>query len=416
MPGDREDHREDHDQQQRRRDQPGDQRGRARRHRVVEHVAEPVAEPGLLLRRGLDRRADRSSRHRLRRADPQLLSRACHVVPLRAGPEWPEIGPDDPPSPTTGRHWHDRAMQSSPEAADRLARRAAALAFATQGLVFISLTTRLPRFSDRWDLSEVELSLVLLMIVLLAGAGSVVAERSAHRSDSACTLRAGLLIDRGRGPGASPRRRPAAVFVAGARGVRRRAGHRRRDQQHAGGRGRAPLRPPDPAVVPRRLDLRRHHRRRYALAAAHAPLWTAGLVAVVPLVAIAAPYLRREHGEAARRGRAGRRARGGRSCWSGSGWCSSTWSTPPRRPGDRPSSTTSSTHRSRWWRSRRCPTSSPAWSCGSPATRLVARYGAVLVLRIGAVVGLAGAARGGHLADLAGRGPRLHAARRRRRR
>jgi len=36
----------------------------------------------------------------------------------------------------------------------------------------------------------------------------------------------------------------------------------------------------------------------YALAAAHAPLWTAGLVAVVPLVAIAAPYLRREHGEA----------------------------------------------------------------------------------------------------------------------
>ena len=43
-------------------------------------------------------------------------------------------------------------------------------------MVFISLTTRLPRFSDRWDLSEVELSLVLLMIVLLAGAGSVVAE------------------------------------------------------------------------------------------------------------------------------------------------------------------------------------------------------------------------------------------------
>ena len=36
----------------------------------------------------------------------------------------------------------------------------------------------------------------------------------------------------------------------------------------------------------------------YALAAAHAPLWTAGLVAVVPLLAIAAPYLRREHGEA----------------------------------------------------------------------------------------------------------------------
>ena len=84
-------------------------------------------------------------------------------------------------------------MQSSPEASDRLARRAAALAFATQGMVFISLTTRLPRFSDRWDLSEVQLSLVLLMIVLLAGAGSVVAERLAHHSSSASTLRAGLL-------------------------------------------------------------------------------------------------------------------------------------------------------------------------------------------------------------------------------
>jgi len=36
----------------------------------------------------------------------------------------------------------------------------------------------------------------------------------------------------------------------------------------------------------------------YALAAAHLPLWTAGLVAVVPLVALAAPYLAREHGEA----------------------------------------------------------------------------------------------------------------------
>ena len=36
----------------------------------------------------------------------------------------------------------------------------------------------------------------------------------------------------------------------------------------------------------------------YALAAAHAPLWTAGLVAVVPLAALVAPYLPRERGEA----------------------------------------------------------------------------------------------------------------------
>jgi fucose permease len=37
----------------------------------------------------------------------------------------------------------------------------------------------------------------------------------------------------------------------------------------------------------------------YALAAAHLPLWTAGLVAVVPLAAVAAPYLLRDRGEVA---------------------------------------------------------------------------------------------------------------------
>ena len=74
------------------------------------------------------------------------------------------------------------------------ARAATATAFATQGFVFIGLTTRLPDFSDRWDLSELELSGLLLMIVLLAGVGSVVAERLAERRDSAAVLRLGLLL------------------------------------------------------------------------------------------------------------------------------------------------------------------------------------------------------------------------------
>ncbi|WP_209020431.1 MFS transporter [Nocardioides sp. 1609] len=73
-------------------------------------------------------------------------------------------------------------------------RRATVLAFASQGLVFISLTTRLPDFADRWDLGELELSLLLLLMVLLAGVGSVVAERLAARHDSATVLRAGLLL------------------------------------------------------------------------------------------------------------------------------------------------------------------------------------------------------------------------------
>ncbi|QSF58661.1 MFS transporter [Nocardioides sp. zg-1228] len=76
----------------------------------------------------------------------------------------------------------------------RRAREAISAAFGVQGLVFISLTTRLPRFQDRWDLDELALSGVLLMMVLLAGVGSLVAERLAPRLDSAVVLRAGLLV------------------------------------------------------------------------------------------------------------------------------------------------------------------------------------------------------------------------------
>lgn len=72
------------------------------------------------------------------------------------------------------------------------ARLAAAGGFATQGLVFIGLTTRLPDFSDRWHLSDAELSGLLMMMVLLAGVGSVVAERLARTRDSATLLRSGL--------------------------------------------------------------------------------------------------------------------------------------------------------------------------------------------------------------------------------
>lgn len=83
-------------------------------------------------------------------------------------------------------------MQAMPDL--RASRLAIAAAFFTQGLVFISLTTRLPRIQDRWDLGELALSGVLLMMVLLAGVGSLVAERLAPRLDSAVVLRAGLLV------------------------------------------------------------------------------------------------------------------------------------------------------------------------------------------------------------------------------
>ncbi|MCW2758506.1 MAG: major facilitator superfamily 1 [Nocardioidaceae bacterium] len=76
----------------------------------------------------------------------------------------------------------------------RRSRGAAAAAFFTQGLVFISLTTRLPLVQDKWDISATELSLLLLMMVLLAGVGSLLAEKVADRLDSAVVLRAGLLV------------------------------------------------------------------------------------------------------------------------------------------------------------------------------------------------------------------------------
>ena len=66
-------------------------------------------------------------------------------------------------------------------------------AFLTQGFVFISLTTRLPAFADLWSLSEVDLSLLLLGLVLLAGVGTLIAERVAPRLGSALPLRAALL-------------------------------------------------------------------------------------------------------------------------------------------------------------------------------------------------------------------------------
>jgi MFS family permease len=195
-----------------------------------------------------------------------------------------------------GRHWHDRAMQNSPGLTDRLARRATALAFATQGMVFISLTTRLPRFSDRWDLSEVELSLLLLMIVLLAGAGSVVAELVARRAESARTLRAGLLTIGIAVPvvAAAP---DVTVFVAGlaAYGVGLGIVDATSNMQavaveHRYGR---PILPSFHGA----WTFGGIVGAGYALAAAHLPLWTAGLVAVVPLLVIAAPFLPREHGE-----------------------------------------------------------------------------------------------------------------------
>ena len=76
----------------------------------------------------------------------------------------------------------------------RAHRLAIAASFFVQGLLFISLTTRLPRFQQRWSLGELAISGLLLMVVLLAGVGSVLAEAVSGRRDSATALRFGLVL------------------------------------------------------------------------------------------------------------------------------------------------------------------------------------------------------------------------------
>lgn len=76
----------------------------------------------------------------------------------------------------------------------RPARVAISAAFFVQGLLFISLTLRLPVIQDLLDLSELGLSGLMLMLVLLSGAGSVAAETLAKHVDSARTLRLALAV------------------------------------------------------------------------------------------------------------------------------------------------------------------------------------------------------------------------------
>ena len=73
-------------------------------------------------------------------------------------------------------------------------RGAIAAAFLVQGLLFISLTTRLPVLAEMFTLDELALSGLMLMMVLLAGVGSVAAEAVAKRASSAGALRVGLML------------------------------------------------------------------------------------------------------------------------------------------------------------------------------------------------------------------------------
>lgn len=198
--------------------------------------------------------------------------------------------------PPAGRCHHARVHLADPAA--RRARAGTAAAFLTQGLVFISLTTRLPRFQDRWDLGELALSGVLLMMVLLAGVGSVVAERLAHRLDSARVLRAGLLLI-AVGVPVLVLAPSFGAFVAGmavygvALGLVDAAGNMQAVAiEHRYGR----------TILPSfhgAWTLGGVLGASITLATGHLSLSAAALVALLPLAVLGAPLLARDHGESA---------------------------------------------------------------------------------------------------------------------
>ncbi|WP_162602566.1 MFS transporter [Nocardioides daejeonensis] len=73
------------------------------------------------------------------------------------------------------------------------ARRAVAIAFAIQGLTFASLLTRLPAMKDKFDLSDVDILLLVLAVAGASAVGSAVAGQAATRWGSAWTLRLSLV-------------------------------------------------------------------------------------------------------------------------------------------------------------------------------------------------------------------------------
>jgi len=74
-------------------------------------------------------------------------------------------------------------------ARDRRARRSTAGAYVVQGLCFATVLTRVPALKDKFGFSDGELSLILLAVPVVAGAGSVLAGALAARLGSALVLR-----------------------------------------------------------------------------------------------------------------------------------------------------------------------------------------------------------------------------------
>jgi MFS family permease len=98
----------------------------------------------------------------------------------------PDPAPVPPPLPAPGIQ--------APASRHRQARIATSATFAGQGLMLTVLLTHLPQFTDRHHVSEGTITLIVLMITLLAGAGSLLSEVLAAATSSRTALRCGLLV------------------------------------------------------------------------------------------------------------------------------------------------------------------------------------------------------------------------------
>jgi MFS family permease len=91
------------------------------------------------------------------------------------------------------------SLAAPAEARQRRARGATTAAFVAQGLMFTALLTHLPQFTDRYSISEGTVTLIVLMVTVLAGVGSLLSEVLAAATSSRTALRCGLLVIAGAG-------------------------------------------------------------------------------------------------------------------------------------------------------------------------------------------------------------------------
>ncbi|WP_366525469.1 MFS transporter [Mumia sp.] len=85
-------------------------------------------------------------------------------------------------------------ITQAPSAALRRARLATSVGFFLQAAILVTILSRLPTFEDERGVTEADVTIMLLLTSVIAGAGSLLAERIAVRHSSALALRLALLI------------------------------------------------------------------------------------------------------------------------------------------------------------------------------------------------------------------------------